>query len=252
MLNVHIEIGQCVATLALGWPPRQGFTKVQAKNETQKSHFMFLGMWESVKEWTSTLQSELPLWELESRWTPKGFLESLESDCRGQNPLEWKVSYIIRKLLERKCLKWIHVTHFGHLKHKLWPKKGPKSNCQFHFWLLNVGNRFDSLACRWRATYCWEALNKGYNFALNITLIKGLHTKLWASKVMGVPILGISRLPLGSPETKWHLGASYVARHTEYYKGEDGGFPQVRAMVSLVSLCLHVAHPCTKGVPTTH
>jgi hypothetical protein len=179
-------------------------------------------------------------------------LESLESDCRGQNPLEWKVSYIIRKLLERKCLKWIHVTHFGHLKHKLWPKKGPKSNCQFHFWLLNVGNRFDSLACRWRATYCWEALNKGYNFALNITLIKGLHTKLWASKVMGVPILGISRLPLGSLKTKWHLGASNVARHKEYYKGEDGGFPQVRAMVSLVSLCLHVAHPCTKGVPTTH
>jgi hypothetical protein len=35
-------------------------------------------------------------------------------------------------------------------------------------------------------------------------------------------------------------------------KGEDGGFPQVWAMVSLVSSCLHVAHPCTKSVPAMH
>jgi len=141
---------------------------------------------------------------------------------------------------------------FGHLKHKLWPKEGPESNCQFDFWLLNIGNYLDFFVCRWCGTYCWKTLNKVYNFVLNLIWIKGLHTKLWASKVMEVPILGISRFPLGSPETKWHLGVSHVARHREYYKGEDGGFPQVRAVVSLVSLCLHVAHPCTKSVRTTH
>jgi hypothetical protein len=31
-----------------------------------------------------------------------------------------------------------------------------------------------------------------------------------------------------------------------YYKGEGCGFPQVRAVVSLVNLWLHVVHPCTK------
>jgi hypothetical protein len=36
--------------------------------------------------------------------------------------------------------------------------------------------------------------------------------------------------------TKWHLGAGLVAMHKVYYKGESGGFPQVHAMVSLVSL----------------
>jgi hypothetical protein len=36
--------------------------------------------------------------------------------------------------------------------------------------------------------------------------IKGPHTKLWASKVMGVPILGISRLPLGNPKIKMTFG----------------------------------------------
>jgi hypothetical protein len=43
-----------------------------------------------------------------------------------------------------------------------------------------------------------------------------------------------------------------MAKHREYYKGEGGGFPQVQAMVSLVSLFLPVAHLCTKNIPTTH
>ncbi len=44
-----------------------------------------------------------------------------------------------------------------------------------------------------------EALNEGYNFASNLTSIKALHTKLWASKVIGVPILGIRDSHLGVP-----------------------------------------------------
>jgi hypothetical protein len=64
-------------------------------------------------------------------------------------------------------------------------------------------------------------------------------------KVAGVPTLGIG-LPLGSPGTKWHLGAGHVAKHRVYYKGECGGFLQVRAVVSLVSLCLPVVYLCTK------
>jgi hypothetical protein len=48
------------------------------------------------------------------------------------------------------------------------------------------------------------------------------------------------------------LDVGHVAKHREYYKGEGGGFPQVRAMVSIVSLCLPVTHPCTKSAPTMH
>jgi hypothetical protein len=36
--------------------------------------------------------------------------------------------------------------------------------------------------------------------------------------------VGISKLSLGSPETKWHLGAGPMAKHRKYYKGEGGGF----------------------------
>jgi hypothetical protein len=55
-------------------------------------------------------------------------------------------------------------------------------------------------------------------------------------KVAGVPSLGISKLPLGSPRTKSHLDVALMERHKVYYKGEGGGFPQVRAMVNLVNL----------------
>ncbi len=100
--------------------------------------------------------------------------------------------------------------------------------------------------CKWRPTCSWKSLDKGYNFALDLISIKGLHAKLWAPKVAGVPTVGTLKLPLGSPETKLHLGVGPVAMHIVYYKGEGGDFPQVWAVVSLVGMCLLVVHPCTK------
>jgi hypothetical protein len=50
--------------------------------------------------------------------------------------------------------------------------------------------------------YYWKFFDKGYNFVKDFTSIGGLYTKLWASKVMGVLILGISGLQLWSPEKK--------------------------------------------------
>jgi hypothetical protein len=56
-------------------------------------------------------------------------------------------------------------------------------------------------------------------------------------KVAGVPTWAISGFPLGSPGIKNHLDVGSVASHRIYYKGEGGGFPQVRAMVSFVCPC---------------
>jgi hypothetical protein len=52
--------------------------------------------------------------------------------------------------------------------------------------------------------------------------------------------------------TKSHLDVAPVGRRKVYYKGEGGGFPQVRTMVSLVNLRLPVARPSTKSAPTMH
>jgi hypothetical protein len=133
---------------------------------------------------------------------------------------------------------------FGHLKHKLWPKERSQP--------LKVENRLDFLVCKWHATYFWKALDEAYNFALDLISIRGLHTKLWGPKVVEVLILGISKLPFGSPGTKCHLDVGLVERHIVYYKGEGGGFLQVWAVVSLVSPNLPVVCPSTKSAPTMH
>jgi hypothetical protein len=43
-----------------------------------------------------------------------------------------------------------------------------------------------------------------------------------------------------------------MEKHKVYYKGEGGGFPQVWAVVSLVSPSLPMARPSTKSVQTMH
>jgi hypothetical protein len=94
--------------------------------------------------------------------------------------------------------------------------------------------------------------NEGYEFASDLISIGGLHVKLWHPKVVGVPTLVISELPLGSPETKSHLDVGPMGNQKVYYKGEGGGFPQVQAVVSLISpsclwfvLALNVFQLCT-------
>jgi hypothetical protein len=72
---------------------------------------------------------------------------------------------------------------FGYLKHKLWPKEGLEVKLA-----LEVGNCPNFLGCRWPATYYWKNLDKGHKFSLDLTSIKGLHTKLWAPKIAKVPI----------------------------------------------------------------
>jgi hypothetical protein len=106
--------------------------------------------------------------------------------------------------------------------------------------------------CRWRATYRWKPLDKGYNFALDLISIRGLQTKLWAPKVAKVPTLKISGLPFESPVTKCHLDVGPVASHRIYYKGEGDGFPQVWAVVSLVNSNLSVVCLNIKSVPIMH
>ncbi len=58
----------------------------------------------------------------------------------------------------------------------------------------------------------------------------------------------ILRLLLGSPGKKCHSDVASARSCREYYKGEGGGFPRVRAVVSQVSPRLPMACPNTKRV----
>ncbi len=69
---------------------------------------------------------------------------------------------------------------------------------------------------------------------------------------MGILVVGIPRLPSGSPKTKCHLDVGLMERYIVYYKGEGGGFPQVQVVVNLVSSKLPVVQPNTKSAQIMH
>jgi len=123
---------------------------------------------------------------------------------------------------------------FEHLKHKLWPKEKPI--VKLAVWLSTTKSRESTqfpcvqMVCNILLESSW----RGLQLCCRSHLIGGLHAKLWHPKIAKVPTLAILRLPLGSPETKNHLDVGPMERHRIYYKGEGGGFPQVRVVVNLM------------------
>jgi hypothetical protein len=200
-------------------------------------------MKESVKEWTFTLPRELPLWEfgvlVDSWWTPEG-LPNLQKAIAGVK-IQWIEEFFIS--LENYWnvnVKMSLHDSFRHLKHKLWPKERPW--VKLAFWLLTTKSwKSTQLPCvQVSCNIPLESPQQGLWFFLDFISIGGLHMKLWGPKIERVPTLGISGLPFGSLKTKCHLDVNFVERHKVYYKGEGGGFLQVRVMMSLVSSSLPV------------
>jgi len=112
-------------------------------------------------------------------------------------------------------------------------KKGRESNCQFDSRPLKVRNWPLPDVAWGSATRRWKALDEGYNFGLDLVPIRVRGKELWASKILGLQLETVSGLQLGSPGKKSHLDVASVKSCRVYYMGEGGGFPRVRAVVSL-------------------
>ncbi len=168
-------------------------------------------------------------------WESSGTPKNSERDCRGQNTSHWGVLGTVGKLLKCKCPKWPRMSHLDICSISYGRKKGRESNWQFDSRPLKVRNRPDSGVCRWSATHRWKALDESYNFGLYLVPIRVWGEELWASKVSRVQTGTVSGLHFGSPGKKNHLDASPMESYREYYMGEGGGFPRVRAVVSQVS-----------------
>jgi hypothetical protein len=128
---------------------------------------------------------------------------------------------------------------FGHLQPKLWAKEGP--GVKLAVWLPTTKSR-ESTSSRRLQLECDLALESSR-----------WELKLWfktrpdpssGREVMVPQSLGtpnqdnfgtVSGLLHGSPGKKSHLDVPSVRSCREYYKGEGGGFPRVRAVVSQVS-----------------
>jgi hypothetical protein len=70
--------------LNVGLPTKARAYKGAGQDWAQESCFMLPRVQKNVKEWTFTLPSELPFWELKFWWTPK----FSEGDCKGQNSFD--------------------------------------------------------------------------------------------------------------------------------------------------------------------
>ncbi len=151
-------------------------------------------------KWTLILGVEVPMDFQIFRRQLQGFF-TLESSL-----YHWKE-------LKHRCIKRARMTHLDIWNTSYGQKKGQELNWQFDSQPLKVKNRPNFLVCKWLVKYHWKSLNEGYNFASNLIVIGGLHAKLWAPKVVGVPVVGISGLPFGNPETKCHLDVGLVERH---------------------------------------
>ncbi len=90
------------------------------------------------------------------------------------------------------------------------------------------------------------------------TLLKTHHNWRFAREVMcpqsrGSPSCGHFGIPTWEFRDKMPFGCGPPRKRCiEYYKGERGGFPQVRAMVSIMSPRFPVVRPNTKNVQTMH
>jgi len=96
-----------VTTQALGSRPRQGLAKVWAKYEA-RSH---MSCSRECKKVRGNEPSHSQVSSHFGSWSPSGLLNFQKSNCKGQNPLDGRIFYIIIFFLECKCRKWAHMTH---------------------------------------------------------------------------------------------------------------------------------------------
>jgi hypothetical protein len=126
--------------------------------------FVATPLWQSVGVKPNTPK----VGDLESFGTP----ECLEFDRRGQNTSHWGVLGVIRKVLKRRYLKWPRIGHLDICSLSYGQKKGRESNWQFDSRPLKVRIRpLPDLEIE-SATWSWKDLNEGYNFGLDLVVIR--------------------------------------------------------------------------------
>jgi hypothetical protein len=132
--------------------------------------------------------------------------------------MDWGVFYIIGNLLKLKCLKWSCITHLDIWNPSYGQKKGRESDWQFDSQPLKVRNRPNLLVWRWFATYHWKALEKGYNFTLDLVSIRVINAKLWAPKLQESQLWQFFNSHFGVPGQNaiwmwvWWKGTKYTIR----------------------------------------
>jgi len=127
---------------------------------------------------------------------------------------------------------------FGHLKHKLWPKEKPR--VKLSIWLLT--KKKSGIDPIYLAINDVKHTIRKFSMRATTLLQTSPRSEVYsqsygAPKLRECPMVRFQDSHAGVPGEKSHLDVGLVERSTVYYKGEGDGFPQVRAVVSLVCPC---------------
>jgi hypothetical protein len=123
---------------------------------------------------------------------------------------------------------------FGHLKPKLWAKERPR--VKLAVWLPTTKSQ-ESTSSRRRLEECNTKLESSRRELQDWFKTRPDPSSGWgvmAVQSSGSPARTLSGLHFGSPNKMCHSDVASATSRREYYMGEGGGFPRVRAVVSLV------------------
>jgi hypothetical protein len=192
------------------------------------------GVWESMRMNTHT-PKWIPILGIGVPVDSQNFKERFQ---KSKHLALWSSLYHW-KAIETYMSKMSSHDPFGHLKHKLWPKERP--GVKLTVWLLTTRSQESTqfpcvqVACDTPL----ESSPRGLQLRFVPHPNQRSEQEVIVSQNCGTSNLGDFD---GSPRTKSHSDATLVGRCIVYYMGEGGGFPQVRAVVSLVSLRSLVAN----------
>jgi hypothetical protein len=123
---------------------------------------------------------------------------------------------------------------FGHLQPKLWAKEGP--GIKLAVWLPTTKSResTSSRRCLEECDTALESSRRELQHWFRTRPDPSSGRGAMAVQSSGSPGGTLSGFHFGSPNKMCHLDVASATSRREYYMGEGGGFPRVRAMVNLV------------------
>jgi len=123
---------------------------------------------------------------------------------------------------------------FGHLQPKLWAKEGP--GVKLPVWLPTTKSQESTSSRRpiWMCDMALERSRWGLQLWFRPRCNPTLQSGVMVVQSSGSPAGTILGLHFESPGNLCHSDVASATSRREYYMGEGGDFPRVRAVVSLV------------------
>jgi hypothetical protein len=123
---------------------------------------------------------------------------------------------------------------FGHLQPKLWAKEGPGVKLAVWFPTTKSWESTCSRRCLEECDTALESSRQELQLWFRTRPDPSSGRGAMAVQSSGSPVGTLSGLHFGSPNKMCHSDVASATNRREYYMGEGGGFPRVRAVVSLV------------------